>query len=173
MSITDELREWMRIWMNKRGDLAAIADRIDAEHDEQLREARGEALMVGGNRPETIDAFIEANADAMAEHGWVRLPKDADGVPWRVGDRVHEGGERREVAHMDLASDGWRIYLRDSEGNIGSGPPDRYRHHHELTTEDVLMDMLAEWAELDESNDGITDVVAKYAKRLTLRGGDA
>lgn len=86
MSITDELREWaareLASWKMAReryDALAAIADRIDAEHERMFLD------LTSGMEP--------MDAEHMAEHGWVKLPVDADGVPIRVGDTVEEVGE--------------------------------------------------------------------------------
>lgn len=67
MSITDELRDWVsnQYRVNRlRG--FAIADRIDAEHEKELEE-QFNAL--------TID-MEPMTEESMAEHGWIRLPKD-------------------------------------------------------------------------------------------------
>lgn len=76
MSITDELREWTRTntvnCSDNRIALVGIAERIDAEHKRMYAD-----LTVG------MEPMTE---ESMAEHGWVKLPKDADGVTIRIGD---------------------------------------------------------------------------------------
>jgi len=105
MSITDELRERIdavcRVsgWDCKR--LIAIADRIDSEHEEALREAytKGREDGIGvANKADmraeylrgrndgwdegydagfaSADDWCAQHEDAMAEHGWVRKDKE-------------------------------------------------------------------------------------------------
>ena len=80
MSITDELRKEARgfgryVYTAPQADcLTAIANRIDAEHEAACAEAYGNGVM---SVPIALD-----------ESQWVKLPKDADGVPIRVGDVV-------------------------------------------------------------------------------------
>ena len=85
-SIANELREYALGWDERnrvRCDLTAIADRIDAEHERTLAAA-------------TLVAGIPMTDENMAEHGWVRLPVDADGVPWHIGD-ITESGQTVEA----------------------------------------------------------------------------
>ena len=99
--ITDELREYVQDWRDTpslmddldRGDIDGIledflriADRIDIAHKHAIG-------YVDDRDPET-----------MAEHGWVRLPVDADGVPIHIGDRM-ENNER--VARIVLTDESW------------------------------------------------------------------
>ena len=75
--ITDELRTWAKgstlsSWTAEH--LTAIADRIDAKHEEAIQQA----LMGEG--------CVPATDENMAELGWVRLPKDADGEYIHIGD---------------------------------------------------------------------------------------
>lgn len=107
MSITDELREFAnryKLTINDR--LLAIADRIDEEHKHAVMSAMN-------------DALYHANDESMAELGWVRLPKDADGVPIRMGDEMELTDEaaRRwdgdkhfgKVMGLELTVDGWTV----------------------------------------------------------------
>ena len=85
MSITDELREWVKSLYTPNSaqvkDKAfRIADRIDAEHEK----ACAESWMRGHD----VWASV-GNEGVMAERGWIRLPKDADGEVIRIGDMMH------------------------------------------------------------------------------------
>lgn len=158
-SITGELRDW---WVRKfpvmdkelHKDFTAIADRIDAEHESACAEAYGNGVM---SVPIALD-----------ESQWVKLPLDADGVPIRVGDEVvdelDESTAPRKVTSLYLANDGWWVYI----GGVGRRP-DRYRHHHAPTVEDVLREMLDAWGELP-SNATNEAIVAEYAAKLRLAG---
>ena len=95
MSITYELRAMLNMTESINTadiqDLYEIADRID----EQVAKMY-EDLTIG---MEPMDA------EHMAEHGWVKLPVDADGVPWRIGDRIEE--MNGEVVRLMLGEGGW------------------------------------------------------------------
>ena len=147
MAITDELRKWAQICGIKYDSkLYEIADNIDAAHRAAL---------------EKLAAQVDESED-----GWVRLPVDADGVPIRVGDVVEwvdEPNVSRVVSSIQLAEDGWWVYV----GGTGRRP-DKYRHHHEPTVEDVLREFARE---IDADAYGITDAkVAEFAARLRLAG---
>ena len=162
MSITDELREYAntRISPNK-GVLLAIADRIDAEHERGMADAYLSGTPTDGQ---------------MAEHGWVRLPKDADGVPILVGDRVRWLDEPRvsKVDSLTIAGDGWWVYSH------GCGVRSRtLRHYHAPTVEDVLYEIVGEACSIGtayaandmngyEMMEALQAIIAEYAKRLTL-----
>lgn len=159
MSITDELREWAKEHLS-RNSILAIADRIDAEHERQC----AESWMRGHDAWAAID-----RSDEMAEHGWIRLPKDADGEVWHVGDFVvGEVNPRNPKAIERMLwygpDSGWQL----ETDTIIYPCPDRPRHHHEPTVEDVLR----EFALAVCKDDALTirkDVVDEYAAKLQLR----
>ena len=158
MSITDELRSWAarrlagwKMLREEHDELTAIADRIDAEH-ERVR----------------AESIIDMTDESMAEHGWIRLPKDADGVPIHVGDEVEEidcdGGHR--VVELRMCESGWWV-----TANGICRRPHKYRHYHAPTVEDVLR----EFALAVCKDDALTihkGVVEEYAKRLKLAEGE-
>lgn len=79
MGITDELREYALGWDERnrvRRDLAAIADRIDAEHEAACAEAYGNGVM---SVPIALD-----------ESQWVKLPMSEDGDVLHIGELVDE-----------------------------------------------------------------------------------
>ena len=123
MSITDELREWVRhigdnqhlgilTDFGKQG-LTNLADRIDAEHRKALEKVA-----------------------AMVDHdGLVELPKDADGETIHVGDVVVEDGcgVPYTVMSMTLFEDCWDV------GECGMNP-NLCRHVHPDTWERIIED---------------------------------
>lgn len=156
MSITDELRKWVR---DGKGSLLAIADRIDAEHERLMQE-----------QPFTID-MVPITDENMAEHGWVRLPVDADGEYIHIGD--------------EMCGYGWPnggVYCRAivNEVTILVGPQDgayrgwlmwatnECRHHHAPTVEDVLREFALKAAGR-ECMTMRSDLVDEYAAKLRLR----
>ena len=152
MSITDELREYAntRISPNK-GMLTAIADRIDIAHKH------------------AIGYVDDRDPDTMAENGWVRLPKDADGEYIHIGDVMETFAcpaqdYRKLVVYAIAERD---VMSTENEFFAFS----EIRHYHAPTVEDVLREMLDAWGELPcgATNEAI---VAEYAKRLQLREVD-
>ena len=181
-SITDELRSWavgnsLRAGMSLRtvrDQALAIADRIDAEHEAKVSYWQGASYKDGYDEGfASADDWLAQHEDAMAEHGWVRLPVDADGVPFHIGELVDEmlpfGGYAAPapIDTMELSRGasgyGWMVKL-DAE-NRASISPSLLRHHHAPTVEDVLHDFICDHEEgvRDE-----VDLIAEYAKRLTL-----
>jgi hypothetical protein len=72
--------------------------------------------------------------------GWVELPRDADGVPIRVGDTVECVDDTlapRNVTSINLAGDGWWVYIN----GLGRWP-DKYRHVTPDTWESIIYDAM-------------------------------
>lgn len=156
MSITDELRAWAKgptlsSWMAEH--LTTIADHIDAEHEKATSEFW-----------QKINA-VPATDENMAEHGWIRLPVDADGEPVHIGDVMAYADNTKPKEVIALVPPA--VFLTED----GPRYADMCRHYHAPTVEDVLREMLDAWDELpcDATNEAI---VAEYAKRLQLREVD-
>ena len=102
--------------------------------------------------------------EAMAELGWVRLPKDADGEYIHVGDEMETlispfEGEHCAVEYLTLLADGWEV---DGE------PPTSMRHYRKPTVEEVLRDYASRILMagcIDEED----ELVDEYAAKLQLR----
>ena len=161
VAITDELRLFAADpytgWVptdKQQADLRAIADRIDAEHERALRESYD-------NGYASADDWIAQHEDAMAEHGWIRLPLDADGVPIRVGDRLDGYGKTIEVVELRHGRSGWVLISRDGNAYADTFA---FTHHHAPTVEDVLREFADEVQRCCDTQ----DTIAEYAKRLRL-----
>ena len=167
MSITDELRKEARgfgryVYTAPQADcLTAIADRIDAEHQKCI-DAMWE------------DAKSHLSDESLTEQGWIRLPKDADGEPIRVGDVmewVDIEGTVEVVCTVDAV--GVDCFFAWDAANCRYAQKDAnaYRHHRPPTVEDVL----AEFAD-KVCNSGhqwgldAKDTIAEYATKLRLVG---
>ena len=174
MSITDELRSWAarrlagwKMLREEHDELTAIADRIDAEHKKACDDAWDngyEADYLG------IEKWLTEHPQVMERHGWIRLPKDADGEPIHVGDEVEEidcdGGHR--VVELRMCESGWWV-----TANGICRRPHKYRHYHAPTVEDVLREFANEvYADADNEIRDRDFLCAKYAKRLTLAEGE-
>ena len=126
MSITDELRDWgldaHASWKIDKTDvdaLHAIADRIDAEYERMYAD-----LTIG------MEPMTE---ESMAEHGWVKLPVDADGVPIRVGDELTSDeykGELFTCGGISLEDGFWTVRFRFDEYSGTSEWTQARRCHH-------------------------------------------
>lgn len=169
MGITDELREWFsdRLFMgNGYAELVAIADRIDAEHERAMREEYQRGVNDGYDMGfASADDWLAYHEDAMAEHGWVRGPLDADGVPIRVGDRLTDGEYAFTVDELAVYGDGsWSI--RNEDGNAWAACD--VTHYHVPTVEDVLREFADEVQRCCDTE----DTIAEYAARLRLAEED-
>ena len=102
----------------------------------------------------------------------VELPKDADGVPIRVGDTLDGYGTTIEVGEMRYGRGGWVLISR---GGSGYADTLAFAHRHAPTVEDVLREFTDEvWNRCCEgataSDSGIDELVAECAAKLRLVG---
>ena len=169
MSITDELRNW---WVRKfpvmdkelHEDFTAIADRIDAEAEDNERFRREAGPFCDRLR----EAAAECADVTLFGVDYIALPVDADGVPIRVGDVLTDGEYTFVVGELAVFGDGsWSI--RNDDGNAWEACD--VTHHHEPTVEDVLREFSDkvcnsghQWG-LDAK-----DTIAEYATKLRLAG---
>ena len=176
--ITDELREYNRNYIlttstQQSINVNAIADRIDEEHEREV--------VKGLN--EWKHGHDEGWSEAMelTEREYVELPKDADGVPIRVGDKVQFRHDAPTLVTLmrivkkrgDEPS--WDFF-GENGGCYGSGTLSELRHYHEPTVEDVLRELLREVIPddyfikgKDKAIDALDLTIAEYAKRLQLK----
>lgn len=178
MSITDELRKYAQDWRENPnlmddldagdidgllGDFEHIADRIDAEHEQQMAERRRSCVFYDAERN-----YCKVHDEGdMAELGYVRLPVDTDGVPIRIGD-VMENIVCPPV-HREVTGVGAECFYGWDEGNgrYSQFGANCYRHHHKPTVEDVLREMLCAWEDTPTS-EGVDGIIAEYAGKLRL-----
>ena len=158
VSITDELCEYVSTADRDvyTGKLLAIADRIDAAHEEAMQREHESAY----------DAGYAEHEDAMAEHGWVRLPKDADGEYIHIGDRM-ENNER--VARIVLTDGSWEpsVYLSKLPNFLHERFCHEISHYHGPTVEDVLHSFICD---VEEDVRDEREIIAEYAAKLRLAG---
>lgn len=153
MIITDELRKWMDTIVMPFAvevEIKAIADRIDARHESEL-----------------MSEYSDGAQEVMSEDGYVKLPVDADGVPWHIGDESDHG----TVDCMTLCDDGcWMI-----EGDDALYNPETMHHVQPDTWERIIEDAICgdgrSYGCLDERIEAIApDLVARCK---ALAGEDA
>ena len=182
MSITDELRAWAKgstlsSWTAEH--LTAIADHIDAEHEKACDDAWDngyEADYLG------IEKWLTEHPQVMEHHGWIRLPKDADGEPVHVGDVMewvrYEDDDPTIVRKVSAVGADVFFAWSDEQGRYAQYEAHAYRHHHKPTVEDVLTELTDEvWNRccigMTASDSGIRELVAEYAAKLRLAEEDA
>ena len=178
MSITDELRAYtggfyLFRYKDVREKLDAIADRIDAEHEAKVSYWQGASYKDGYDEGfASADDWFAQREDTMAEHGWIRLPKDANGEYIRVGDELAGYGYPNGGAYCKAIVGEWGILAAEQDCKYQRWllwSADAVRHYHAPTVEDVLREFADrvcnsghQWG-LDAA-----DTIAEYAKRLSL-----
>lgn len=129
--------------------LLAIADRIDAAHEEALSQA-----------------YMD-----VSDSEWVRLPKDADGEPIHIGDKLVDKDDKLPKPAIV------KCILYNDEGCVVSDIDPRgcwydpsFLRHYAPTVEDLLHEFICDHEEgvRDE-----IDLIAEYAAKLRLAGSDA
>ena len=153
MSITDELREWASSELSYKtrfDELIAIADRIDAEHERAVMSAMN-------------DALYHANDESMAELGWVRLPKDADGEVIHIGDVMWQKDRITKRACKAIMGDAYVML----DGIQGAVYAKGLTHYHATTVEDVLREF-GDWYAHTKGGCDEDGIIAEYAAKLRL-----
>jgi len=178
--ITDELREFIETHLylgatalgGWKEAAFAIADRIDAEHESKVSYWQGASYKDGYDEGfASADDYFTDKRKTLEEHGWVKLPVDADGVPIRVGDVVRYFSTAKKERVVWVAfGEGGVMHVNTNGGSYTQ--PDQLRHHHEPTVEDVLFDALKRFGAVEERTAEVDEWLAEYAKRLRLAGED-
>jgi hypothetical protein len=192
-SITTELREWLenaytygtgddlfkknyRPWFGWKLVLEPMLDRIDAEHESKVSYWQDASYKDGYDEGfASADDYFTDKRETLKEHGWVKLPVDADGVPIRVGDKMEPISVKYDrfgvvTLCLDTRDGRWSL-LTDLDGDWSHDELCQLRHYTPPTVEDVL----AEFAD-KVCNSGhqwgldAADTIAEYAKRLRLAG---
>jgi hypothetical protein len=161
------------------GRFGELCDAIDAVHanlereNARLKAELDEAEHRGWTRGydegfSAADDWMADNRDAMAEHGWVELPKDADGVTIHAGDVLDGYGKTIEVVELRYGRSGWVLISRD-----GNAYADTYAFSHRQpdSWERIIDDAEAlarEWFNTDMSEnehaEGLDALVARCKK---------
>lgn len=143
MKLSDEIRELIDdedLYPRQIAELRRIADRIDAEHEAMLVDAR-----------------------KTVYQGYIELPKDADGVPIHVGDTVYgcRSGMKMAISELRMTAHGWSIstssgYLTDA----------KVTHTRPDSLESIARD-LEDWAEgnISGSAQSFADRIRTLAKK--------
>lgn len=187
MSITNELREWTRTHTVNCSDnriaLVAIAGRIDAEHESKVSYWQGASYKDGYDEGfASADDYFTDKRETLKEHGWVKLPVDADGVPIHVGDKMEFCAfdiEHPVIRTVDgIGKDVFFAWC--GERGYQQHDAKRYRHYTPQTVEDVLLEackayhglMVESMSDVAHDMPAPSEVIAEYAAKLRLAGED-
>ena len=126
------------------------------------------------------DILSREENGVLAEHGFVRLPKDADGEYIHLGDMM-ENGER--VARIVLTDGSWdpSVYTAKKPNQLREYFCHEISHYHASTVEDVLREFAqkmnenmgmytGEAIDADEWRQADSKTIAEYAAKLQLAG---
>lgn len=129
---------------------------------------------VDGEDLKQLAQLIE-NIQHEVSADYVELPKDADGEVWHVGDFVvGEVNPRNPKAIERMLwygpDSGWQL----ETDTIIYPCPDRPRHHHTPTVEDVLREFAEKItdSQIPDVHPTYGEAIAEYAQRLQLREVD-
>lgn len=127
-------------------------DEIEGEATEKLTLKHAQAF------EDCRQGLNELDNDELAEYGLVRLPRDAEGVPWQIGDKNENG---RTISGMGLNAHGW--YFTGIQNDIDPS----IHTHYKPTVEDVLREFAEQWHKTH--HDDYDVLITEYAERLQLR----
>ena len=110
----------------------------------------------------------------MAEHGWVRLPVDAEGEVIHIGELVDEklpfGGYAPpapiDTMELSRGASGYRWMVKLDAENRALVSPKLLRHHHAPTVEDVLREFALACEDAGNSGPEVERIAAEYAAKL-------
>ena len=140
----------------ERDKFTQLCDAIDAVHAQLEREnaaLKAELDRVLGEQEDRSGCIYYdherhyCSCHDIDTDGLVELPKDADGVPIRVGDTVEYVDDTlapRNVTSINLAGDGWWVYIN----GLGRRPG-KYRHSQPDTWERIIEDALDGYHDTD------------------------
>lgn len=183
--ITDELREWLENaytygtgenlfkknyspWFGWKPVLEPMLDRIDAEHESKVSYWQETSYKDGYDEGfASADDYFTDKRETLEEHGWVKLPVDADGVPIRVGD-VMEWPDCSTAEVVGIGNNTFFYVEKGDDAAEWSCANDKI-HHHEPTVEDVLEEFSCVLMGKREFDGDVTKAIAEYAAKLRLK----
>lgn len=119
-------------------------------------------------RNSTLRDWLHLTSNGELEAlGYTRLPVDADGKPWHVGDMAMESGRIDTVSKLVLGVDGWALALTST---VGLFEADVLRHHKPTPAERIRA-VAEQVLNADTSQARIEANDALYAIADELEGG--
>ena len=152
-----------------------LADTIERKVAEEVTKAHNDGYEDGYDKG--FADWCAEHEDKLEEHGWVKLPVDADGVPFRIGDVVTcdlpFGGTSKPMVidrfELSKGKGGYWWFAAIDEDMPCCNMQDTMHHYTPPTVEDVLREFICDHEEgvRDE-----VDLIAEYAAKLRLAGCD-
>lgn len=190
MESIDRLREYAHSNCATENERAILrmADAIEREVEDELKVKDGQMWLRGyGECHAELMEGNEVIAADLEKAGWVKLPVDADGEVWHVGDfavgEVNPNNPKAIESMIWYGPDsGWQL----ETDTIIYPCPDRPRHHRAPTVEDVLREFAERLDEIGSEDDCVgveeqecrasirRDIAAayvEYAAKLRLAEG--
>lgn len=129
---TDFAGEVSQLYMFRVDDFGEWYRRVRDAHEREVDALRDSMAEPDWDDQAALDHLTDAD---LAEHGLVRLPVDAGGVPIHVGDVMewYDSGETLTVEGIGRDV----LFYIDGENAEWTAARDK-RHHHAPTVEDVL-----------------------------------
>ena len=156
--ITGELREKLAEYEPQETGDAFVA--------RQVGRTGYDAMIAMCDRIDAIHAGLEREYAELRERegDWIKLPVDADGLPWHLGD-VTESGQT--IKGMGLNRHGWHFV-----GTVNEIDPAIHRHHRPDTWESIISDAIHA-SESDELGSGSYEqAMAALVARCKKLAGD-
>ena len=159
--------------VNLRDHFNGILDGIEQEVEDERKARDGQSWLRGYAecRAELMEGneFVTAS---LEEAGWVKLPRDADGVPIRVGESIYLTKDQH-FACVDKGE--YAVHgIGDGIVFIDVGTTTRiavYAHECRHYTPPTVEDVLREFADEVQRCCDTEDTIAEYAAKLRLAEG--
>ena len=176
MESIDRLRRYVSVSTGRWAG-SAIDSLIDQVEREVERE-RVDAYTKGYDEGfASADDWAAQHEDAMAEHGWVRLPVDADGVPIHIGDVMeftYDPPQDQPLFEVSGFGAGGTLFYA-ARGEVAPRKTTNasvVRHHHAPTVEDVLRKFALACEDAGNAGPEVERIAAEYAAKLRLAGDE-
>lgn len=143
--------------------VVASVDELECKIEDALSEARVQGF------ENCRRELSELDDDELAKYGLMRLPRDFDDVPIRVGDKMQSVGHPHEPAHEVIAVGNGCFILDNDETCIKHA--EVWWHYKQTTVKDLLYEMYDRLDEPsgDDQNKHAEEIIAEYVDRLQLR----
>lgn len=128
---------------------------------ESIKPLRDKSYSPGFKGAQTLEMVADAIEKEISER-YMKLPVDADGIPWHVGDVTENGNTINAICF-----DHYGCHFSNTRNDID---PSIHRHAKPKTLEDVLCNMIDRFCLTNETK---TEVASKCAKEIReMIGGE-
>lgn len=118
--------------------------------------------------------IIADEIEAEIAERYMLAPVDADGVPIRIGDYLKLGKTHGHVIALTYSQYDELPWEWQCDSNSDWYNTKFTRHAEPRTVEDVLMDVMSDFADADFNDETLETITARYADEIRdMLGGDA